>query len=577
MEPLRQKTLRCAIYTRKSSEEGLEQEFNSLHAQREACEAFIRSQQGEGWQLRKTRYDDGGLSGATMERPALKRLLAEIQEKLVDVVVVYKVDRLTRSLSDFARMVDIFDRHQVSFVAVTQQFNTTTSMGRLTLNVLLSFAQFEREVTGERIRDKIAASKRKGMWMGGLVPLGYEVRERQLVVVESEAETVRHIFRRYCELGSVRLLKAELDRDGLRSKLRVGRDGSPSGSHSFSRGALYALLRNPIYIGEVRHKGTRYPGQHPPMVARSLWEKAQELLQLHTVRTPGKPNGSLISPLLGKLFDETGERLTPSHAVKGNRRYRYYVSRSLLKSGAGHNANGWRIPALEIEQKLAVALAAMLDDRTAIIHELDRDFDAAKIQSVLKTTAQWSARLRAEEERPNALGSLVERCELAKEGIRFSVRVPLQENDESSTANRKFLGFQRLVPLLVKRRGIEMRLVVGGRGDPKVDSALIKAVARANQWLAELLSGRSKTLDEMGRRDRVSKRYVSRIIRLAFLAPSIIEEIARGDQPPELTVQALSTRRGDLPLRWRAQREILGFDTPARIQYDSPSSLGASL
>ena len=221
MKPRKEQALRCAIYTRKSSEEGLEQDFNSLHAQREACEAYVRSQQVEGWRLRKTPYNDGGLSGATMERPALKQLLTDIEEGLVDVVVVYKVDRLTRSLSDFARMVEIFDGHQVSFVAVTQQFNTTTSMGRLTLNVLLSFAQFEREVTGERIRDKIAASKRKGMWMGGLVPLGYEVRDRQLAVVESEAATVRHIFQRYCELGSVRLLKEDLDRDGLRSKLRV--------------------------------------------------------------------------------------------------------------------------------------------------------------------------------------------------------------------------------------------------------------------------------------------------------------------------------------------------------------------
>jgi site-specific DNA recombinase len=255
---------------RKSSEEGLEQDFNSLHAQREACEAYIRSQQGEGWRLRKTSYNDGGLSGATMERPALKQLLTDIEEGLVDVVVVYKVDRLTRSLSDFARMVEIFDGHQVSFVAVTQQFNTTTSMGRLTLNVLLSFAQFEREVTGERIRDKIAASKRKGMWMGGLVPLGYEVRDRQMTVVESEAATVRHIFQRYCELGSVRLLKEDLDRDGLRSKLRLASNGSRSGEKSFSRGALYTLLRNPIYVGEIRHKGARYPGQHQPIVERSV-------------------------------------------------------------------------------------------------------------------------------------------------------------------------------------------------------------------------------------------------------------------------------------------------------------------
>src|SRR5271168_4429600 len=275
MKPPNEQALRCAIYTRKSSEEGLEQEFNSLHAQREACEAYIRSQQGEGWRLHKTPYNDGGLSGATMERPALKQMLADIEAGLVDVVVVYKVDRLTRSLSDFARMVEVFDGHQVSFVAVTQQFNTTTSMGRLTLNVLLSFAQFEREVTGECIRDKIAASKRKGMWMGGLVPIGYEVRDRQLVVVESEAVTVRHIFKRYCELGSVRWLKEDLDRDGLRSKLRIASNGSRTGDKSFARGALYTLLRNPIYLGEIRHRGERYPGQHQPIVERSAWDKTQ--------------------------------------------------------------------------------------------------------------------------------------------------------------------------------------------------------------------------------------------------------------------------------------------------------------
>src|SRR5271166_5944525 len=276
MEQSKSKARRCAIYTRKSSEEGLDQDFNSLHAQREASEAFIKSQAGEGWRLVKSAYDDGGLSGGTMERPALQRLLADINQGLVDIVVVYKVDRLTRALTDFAKMVEVFDARGVSFVAVTQQFNTTTSMGRLTLNVLLSFAQFEREVTGERIRDKIAASKRKGMWMGGLVPLGYEVRDRQLVINPSEAETVRQIFQRYCELGSVRLLKEELDRNGIRSKLRIARNGVQSGGQSFSRGALYTLLRNPIYIGEVRHKGTRYPGLQEPIIARVGWDKVQE-------------------------------------------------------------------------------------------------------------------------------------------------------------------------------------------------------------------------------------------------------------------------------------------------------------
>jgi site-specific DNA recombinase len=241
-------------------------------------------------------------------------------------------------------MVEVFDGHQVSFVAVTQQFNTTTSMGRLTLNVLLSFAQFEREVTGERIRDKIAASKRKGMWMGGLVPIGYEVRDRQLVVVESEAETVRHIFQRYCELGSVRLLKEELDRDGYRSKLRIAGDGSRSGDKSFARGALYTLLRNPIYVGEIRHKGVRHPGQHQQIVERSVWDRAQELLLAHTVRKETKPGEASPSPLIGKLFDEAGEGLTPSHAVKGNRRYRYYVSRSLLKGTARTPGRGCGFP-----------------------------------------------------------------------------------------------------------------------------------------------------------------------------------------------------------------------------------------
>src|ERR1700693_872220 len=274
--------LRCAVYTRKSTEEGLEQAFNSLHAQREACEAFIKSQRHEGWTCLAQGYDDGGLSGATMDRPALQQLLADIQAGKVDVIVCYKVDRLTRSLADFAKVVEVFDARGVSFVAVTQQFNTTTSMGRLTLNVLLSFAQFEREVTGERIRDKIAASKRKGIWMGSLVPLGYEVRDRQLIINEAEATTVRHIFTRYTELGNVRLIKEELDRNGVHSKIRVSKDGVESGGQAFSRGALYTLLRNPIYVGEIRHKGVCYPGQHAPIAGRALWDKVAQLLLEHS-------------------------------------------------------------------------------------------------------------------------------------------------------------------------------------------------------------------------------------------------------------------------------------------------------
>jgi len=414
---------RCAIYTRKSSEEGLEQDFNSLHAQREACEAFIKSQAGEGWRLIKTRYDDGGLSGATMERPALQRLMADIDQGLVDAVVVYKVDRLTRSLTDFARMVESFDAHGVSFVAVTQQFNTTTSMGRLTLNVLLSFAQFEREVTGERIRDKIAASKRKGIWMGGLVPLGYDVRERQLVVNETEAATVRKIFNRYLELGSVRLLKEELDRDGVRSKRRVAENGVESGGQSFSRGALYTLLGNPIYVGEIRHKGACHPGSHAPIVDRVTWDKTAKRLRKHSSRFSVHASGATPSPLMGKLFDDNGAGLTPSHSLKGDRRYRYYVSRNLTKGVAGQARGGWRLPAAEMERIIAAAAKGILDDKKLIVCAIEEGgVDSSHIGSILDTAAEWSTRLQSESEIGLVLASLVDRVELRRHGIRLSIR-----------------------------------------------------------------------------------------------------------------------------------------------------------
>ena len=323
---------RCAIYTRKSSEEGLEQEYNSLHAQREACEAYIKSQQHEGWRLRPAAYDDGGLSGGTMQRPALQTLLADIRAGRIDTIVVYKVDRLTRSLTDFAKMVEVFDAHGVSFVAVTQQFNTTTSMGRLTLYILLSFAQFEREVTGERIRDKIAASKRRGMWMGGRTPLGYAVENQKLVVVPEDAAMVVQLYRRYLELGSVRELKAALDAEGTVSKPRTFSTGAQAGGTPYSRGALYALLSNPTYLGQVRHKDAVYPGQHEAIVPADLHAAVQSRLAESNNGGPGQHRVQVEPSLLaGKLFDHAGERLVPSHARKGERRYRYYVSASLLR------------------------------------------------------------------------------------------------------------------------------------------------------------------------------------------------------------------------------------------------------
>ena len=342
--------VRCAIYTRKSTEEGLDQEFNSLQAQRESCEAFINSQRHEGWVCLRAAYDDGGFSGATMERPALQRLLADITAGRVDTIVVYKIDRLTRALADFAKIVETLDARGASFVSVTQQFNTTTSMGRLTLNVLLSFAQFEREVIGERIRDKIAASKRKGMWMGGVPPLGYRVQDRKLVIIDSEAELVRSIFRRYAELGSVRLLKEELDAGGINSKSWTSAAGRVLGGKPFSRGALYLILRNRLYRGEIVHKGQSHPSDHIPIVDPPLWDAVAAQLAGNSAGRNSGPHTRQPSLLAGMLFDRDGNRMTPTHAVKRDTRYHYYVSRPRITKERTKSSTGLRIPAAEIEQ-----------------------------------------------------------------------------------------------------------------------------------------------------------------------------------------------------------------------------------
>jgi site-specific DNA recombinase len=358
--------VRCAIYTRKSSEEGLEQEFNSLQAQREACEAFITSQRHEGWVCLRTGYDDGGFSGATMGRPALQRLLADITAGRVDIVVVYKIDRLTRSLADFAKIVEILDARGASFVSVTQQFNTTTSMGRLTLNVLLSFAQFEREVIGERIRDKIAASKKKGMWMGGVPPLGYRVQDRKLVIIDSEAEIVRSIFRRYAELGSVRLLKEELETQGIKSKSWTSASGRRIGDKPFSRGALYLILQNRTYLGEIVLKGQSHPGEHTPIIDQPLWNTVQEQLAANTATRNSGTRTHQPSLLAGILFDDDGNRMTPSHAVKQGTHYRYYVSHRLITKDQTNRAAGLRIPAAEVEQLVTSRVRQWLLDPSNI-------------------------------------------------------------------------------------------------------------------------------------------------------------------------------------------------------------------
>jgi site-specific DNA recombinase len=546
---------RCAIYTRKSSEEGLEQEFNSLHAQRAACEAFIASQTTQGWRATKDIYDDGGLSGGTMERPALQRLLAAVEGGLVDVIVVYKIDRLTRSLADFARMVEIFDTHGVSFVAVTQQFNTTTSMGRLTLNVLLSFAQFEREVTGERIRDKIAASKKRGMWMGGFVPVGYVKRDRGLTIDQKEAETVRLIFQRYAELKSVRLLKQELDRRGVLSKIRIGNNGLRMGGKAYSRGKLYKLLSNPTYIGQIRHIKDCYPGQHQPIIDSDLWEKTRQLLRAHTFRSAKAGGQPRLSPLAGRLFDENGQPLTGSHAVKKGRRHRYYVSRRLLTEGANDTADyGWRLPAGEIERTVATAAAAILENKSVLVTAInEQGIESNQIVPIVARAADWITKLTSEafEE---ALAVLIGRVDLARDGLKLKLWLPI------SNASVQMLTLKRFVPLTMKKRGVELKLVIQNEpsSPSNVDRVLLKTIARAHRWFDQLVSGEATSLNAIAAREGLNYRFVGKIVRLALLAPEIVEAISERRQPPELSAELL-TKHLALPLDWDDQKRFLNL------------------
>jgi len=419
--------LRCVVYTRKSSEEGLEQSFNSLDAQREACEAYIASQKHEGWHLIPARYDDGGFSGGNMERPALKQLMDEIRAGKVNVVVVYKVDRLTRSLADFAKLVEQFDKMNVSFVSVTQQFNTTTSMGRLTLNVLLSFAQFEREVTGERIRDKIAASKKKGMWMGGTVPLGYDVRERKLYVNEAEAATVRTIYEEFLRLGNVTLLKEWLDKNGVRSKVHVKPNGHKSGGYRFYRGPLYQLLRNPIYIGFTRHKKDTYPGQHEAILDRTTWDKAQALLTENRQGKQRKPRTTKASLFTGILFDTQGTLYTPTHASKNGRRYRYYTSQAVIRKTEKVEIPP-RIPAPDLESAVTDRILRLLRTSEGLLAALTEDAPADQqhqFSAILKQAASaaaiWPSRTPVEKD--EFLKAILDRVLIHPKHVEIRLRV----------------------------------------------------------------------------------------------------------------------------------------------------------
>jgi len=468
--------------------------------------------------------------------------------------VVYKVDRLTRSLADFAKMVELFDAHAVSFVAVTQQFNTTTSMGRLTLNVLLSFAQFEREVTGERIRDKIAASKRKGMWMGGTVALGYDVCDHRLVINPAEAETVKGIFERYLELRSVRLLKDDLDRRGIVSKVRISRNGNRTGGMAFSRGALYELLSNPVYIGEIRHRKERHPGQHQPIMDRDLWERVQRQLREQAARSRTRATKAGPSPLAGKLFDENGECLYVTGAAKGERRYRYYVSRQLVTGSADKARKGWRLSGPEIERTVAAAARQLLDDHAAIsAAACNLGVGAEDIPAILEAADEWSRRLQSEADNAAALSELVDKVMLKPSGIELSINLPLSVDGTHGAA--AMLPMTRFIALRMKRRGVELRLIIGGADalPRKPDPALLKAIARAHRWFGELASGRATSLAAIASREGVTDRYIARLIRLAFLAPKIVEATAERGELTDLKL----TPHVDLPLDWTIQeREV---------------------
>jgi len=566
------RALRCAVYTRKSSEEGLEQAFNSLHAQREACEAFIKSQRHEGWTCLPQSYDDGGLSGATMDRPALQQLLADIQAGKVDVIVCYKVDRLTRSLADFAKIVEIFDAKGVSFVSVTQQFNTTTSMGRLTLNVLLSFAQFEREVTGERIRDKIAASKQKGMWMGGVPPLGYRALDHKLIVIDSEAETVRHVFRRYAALGSVRLLRDELAAQKIRSKRWTSAAGRSWGGKPLARGALYLMLQNRIYRGEIVHKEQSYPGEHMPIIDQELWDEVQAKLAANAVERATGEKMKSASLLAGLLYDGEGQRMTPTHAVKKGARYRYYVSRRLITGNRGKAPEGLRIPAGEIEQLVTARIGELLSGPARLSEALACCIETAGQQQHLQQraaelAASWST-LSASRLRP-MLATVIERIVVRPERVDIQLlpsRLGALLLDKScrptSTADNDERPIILSAPAQLRRVGRGIKMVIDEAAAPgratKPDAKLIKLIARAYLFNNRLAESSSEYLADVAQRDRITSSYFTRVLRLSYLAPDITRAILEGRHPRDLTAQKLLAH-SRLPLAWPEQRRRLGF------------------
>lgn len=549
------KKVRCAIYTRKSSEEGLDQAFNSLDAQREACAAYILSQASEGWAPLPDVYDDGGLSGGTLERPALQRLLADITAGRIDIIVVYKVDRLTRSLLDFAKLVEAFDKAGTSFVSVTQSFNTTTSMGRLTLNMLLSFAQFEREVTAERIRDKISASKAKGMWMGGTPPLGYRPDGRTLAIIDEHASIVRDIFKRYLELGNVRLVADALARDGVGAPIRLTAGGKAFGGCAFTRGQLYAILKNPIYVGEVRHQGKLHKGLHDPIIDRESWERAQAKLADHLQGRRRAAPAASPSLLSGLIVDESGEHLVATHACKGKVRYRYYVSRG-LQHGSGETGWAIRMPAREIEVAVTTRLAEALNDPLALAAQSWLVIALGKASQLIQRGAS-AARAIVNKDR-EAVRSLVRQVRLLKGRIEVDIAsAGLADLFQTPLAPGAPATLMLTSEVRLTRTGRAMRLVQNdgaGIGEARPDPTLVRLALKARGWWSELRAGEID-VPSLARREGLTPSYFTRVLRLAFLAPSVIEAIIAGTQRASVTGGTLTTPNV-IPACWKEQREM---------------------
>jgi site-specific DNA recombinase len=537
VKPASIKPVRCAIYTRVSTEQGLDQEFNSLDAQYDAASAYIKSQAHAGWALIRSRYDDGGYSGGSTDRPDLQRLLDDIRARKIDVIVVYKVDRLTRSLADFAKLVELFDAHGVSFVSVTQQFNTTTSMGRLTLNVLLSFAQFEREVTSERIRDKIAASKRKGLWVGGPLPLGYEMKDGKIAVVENEAERVRLIYRRYLELSGVNALVRDLKDKDIRTKIRLRATGSTHGGILFERGSLFYLLRNRFYIGEVKYKGEVLPGEQPAIMDRQLFDAVQQkLTDQWSHRNHAKTKSNHL--LMGLLYDDAGHRMIPTHATKAGIRYRYYVSLPHLKGESKTTSVGSvsRIPATDIEN--------------IIVKSVNEHLLAQHDQPS-------SGRAHADD-----LGLITEqvvRIDVRKD--RLIVRFKSAGTEEGShSADDQMLSIPWQKPPSRKSRQILIPVGVS-RNDVRATrierrARLVNAIARGRRWLDEIVSGSVTDVQQIAARQKCSARQVNLTISLAFLAPDLVKAAVEGRLPRGIGVERLR----DAPAEWSRQFETLGLN-----------------